>query len=278
MTLALAERPIQAQTLDAKAIETVLIGGDLAKLTAEQRVSYYGKVCQSLGLNTMTQPFAYITLNGKLTLYAKKDATEQLRFIHNISIDPQGFTREVIEGVYVVTAPASMPSGRTDVSTGAVAIDGLKGEARANAMMKAETKAKRRVTLSICGLGMLDETEAEGLQPQPLTVEAPKRINALPTGTVQILSVTSTEWGGDVTVVDAQGVETIHKTTERQCAALCEQLAQEGVPVTLTLASITRGKNAGKMKLTGAHRWAPEVVKAENATIDAEIAKAEMVL
>ncbi len=278
MTLALAERP-QAPTLDAKAIETVLIGGDLAKLTADQRVSYYGKVCQSLGLNTMTQPFAYITLNGKLTLYAKKDATEQLRFIHNISIDPKGFTREVIEGVYVVTAPASMPSGRTDVSTGAVAIDGLKGEARANAMMKAETKAKRRVTLSICGLGMLDETEAEGLQQQPLTVEAPKRIT-LPAGTVQILSVTSTEWGGDVTVVDAQGVETIHKTTERQCAALCEQLAQEGVPVTLTLAPITRGKNAGKVKLTGAHRLGttPKLNLDENATLDAEIAEADMVL
>jgi hypothetical protein len=27
--------------------------------------------------------------------------------------------------------------------------------------MKAETKAKRRVTLSICGLGLLDETEIE---------------------------------------------------------------------------------------------------------------------
>src|SRR5690606_24912460 len=31
----------------------------------------------------------------------------------------------------------------------------------ANAYMKAETKAKRRVTLSICGLGWLDETETE---------------------------------------------------------------------------------------------------------------------
>ena len=30
-----------------------------------------------------------------------------------------------------------------------------------NALMKAVTKAKRRVTLSICGLGMLDETEVE---------------------------------------------------------------------------------------------------------------------
>ena len=29
--------------------------------------------------------------------------------------------------------------------------------------MKAETKAKRRVTLSICGLGMLDETEVESI-------------------------------------------------------------------------------------------------------------------
>ena len=32
----------------------------------------------------------------------------------------------------------------------------LNGEDLANAMMKCETKAKRRVTLSICGPGMLD--------------------------------------------------------------------------------------------------------------------------
>jgi hypothetical protein len=140
------------------------LSGDLSKLTAEQRVSFYNRVCESLGLNPLTQPFAYLRLSGKEILYAKKDATEQLRFLHHISIDPKGFTREVIEGVYVVTAPASMPSGRTDVSTGAVPIDGITGEARANAMMKAETKAKRRVTLSICGLGMLDESEIESIQ------------------------------------------------------------------------------------------------------------------
>jgi hypothetical protein len=37
----------------------------------------------------------------------------------------------------------------------------LKGDALANALMKSETKAKRRVTLSIAGLGWLDETELE---------------------------------------------------------------------------------------------------------------------
>ena len=57
-------------------------------------------------------------------------------------------------------------------------IDKVQGENRANAMMKAETKAKRRVTLSVCGLGMLDETEAEPLAytPPRTVVESPERI------------------------------------------------------------------------------------------------------
>ena len=37
--------------------------------------------------------------------------------------------------------------------------EALKGEVRANAILKAVTKAKRRATLSICGLGWLDESE-----------------------------------------------------------------------------------------------------------------------
>jgi hypothetical protein len=42
-----------------------------------------------------------------------------------------------------------------------VAIGTLRGDALANAIMKCETKAKRRLTLSLCGLGMLDESEIE---------------------------------------------------------------------------------------------------------------------
>nr|MBA2706681.1 hypothetical protein [Gemmatimonadaceae bacterium] len=44
---------------------------------------------------------------------------------------------------------------------GVVTMGALKGDALANALMKAVTKAKRRVTFSICGLGTLDETELE---------------------------------------------------------------------------------------------------------------------
>jgi hypothetical protein len=140
-------------------IEKALIEGDLSKLTPEQRVQYYLRVCDSMGLNPFTRPFDYIVLNGRLTLYAKRDATDQLRKIHNVSVQITG--REVVGDLYVVTARATMPDGRYDESIGAVAIAGLRGDALANAIMKAETKAKRRATLSICGMGFLDETEVE---------------------------------------------------------------------------------------------------------------------
>lgn len=148
-----------ATQTSAALIEQVLIKGDLSKLTEAQRVEYYRGVCNSTGLNPLTKPFEYITLNGKLTLYARRDATDQLRKKYNVSIKITA--REQIGDVYVVTAQATMPDGRCDESTGAVTIKGLAGDALANAYLKCETKAKRRVTLSICGLGLLDETEVE---------------------------------------------------------------------------------------------------------------------
>lgn len=161
----------------SNAVELALVAGDLAKLTTEQRLDYYSRTCDSLGLNPLTRPFDYLNLNGKLTLYARKDCTEQLRTVRKISVRIQ--SREVVEGCYVVTAKASTPDGREDESIGAVPIEGLKGEGRSNAMMKAETKAKRRVTLSICGLGMLDETEIDSIpqaHPAPPVVQTQQAI------------------------------------------------------------------------------------------------------
>lgn len=138
-------------------MHAVLVKGDLAKLTESERTQYYTGVCKSVGLNPFTKPFEYITLNGKLTLYARKDATEQLRQNHKVSV--KIVSREMVDDCLVVTAQASTPDGRVDESIGAVAVGALKGVDKANALMKAETKAKRRVTLSICGLGIPDESE-----------------------------------------------------------------------------------------------------------------------
>lgn len=142
----------------AEIMERVIAVGDLSKLTPGERNSYYLQVCQSIGLNPLTRPFEYIILNGKLTLYTRKDATEQLRKLNNVSLNIVGRER-MVGDAFCVTARAKMPNGRVDESLGVVSLGGLKGAELANAMMKAETKAKRRVTLSICGLGFLDESE-----------------------------------------------------------------------------------------------------------------------
>jgi len=140
-------------------LERVVIGGDLSKLQPAERLQYYREVCSSIGLNPLTRPFEYLTLNGKMLLYARRDATDQLRRVHGVSV--QIMAREQHGDVYAVVARATDGKGRTDESVGAVTTQGLRGEALANALMKAETKAKRRVTLSICGLGLMDETEVE---------------------------------------------------------------------------------------------------------------------
>lgn len=166
MTTAVARQEESPATV----LEKVVIGGDLSKLQPAERLEYYAKVCESVGLNPLTQPFEYITLNGKLRLYAKRDATDQLRANKGISIQIVG--RDLVGDIFIVTARATMP-GREDESTGAVNIKGKAGDDLANAYMKAETKAKRRVTLSIAGLGLLDESELEDID--PTTAAEPQR-------------------------------------------------------------------------------------------------------
>jgi hypothetical protein len=154
--------PVTTEPVD-QLLERVVILGDLSKLSTPERNRYYARVCRDLGLLASTQPFAYLTLQGKTVLYATKSATDQLRAIHKISIEI--IARELVDGIYTVRARSTDPSGRHDEDEGVVPLpDNVKGEFRSNMMMKATTKAKRRVTLSHCGLGMLDETEVETIR------------------------------------------------------------------------------------------------------------------
>lgn len=149
-------------TSPAETIESVLIQGDLSQLSPEAKISYYMKVCESLGLNPYTKPFAYIKMKGGgEMLYARKDATDQLRKLNGISVTK--IEREQLGDLFIVTVFAKDGTGRTDSDIGAVNLKGLYGEELANAMLKAMTKAKRRVTLSICGLGMTDDSEVDSI-------------------------------------------------------------------------------------------------------------------
>lgn len=169
------ERAVQPAPPLPEAIEAAILEGDFMKLKPEHRVFYYRSMCDSVGLNWMTRPFDLMKDDGgKYRPYARKEAAEQLRKLHRVSV--RTIERTMIdEEIFCVTVQATLPDGRTEDSQGMVALGQLKGQARANAMMRAETKAKRRVTLSIVGLGwtMIDDEPRAGSMTHfdPLTGE-----------------------------------------------------------------------------------------------------------
>jgi len=144
-----------------------LATGDFSKLSLTDRDWYYQEKCRTVGLNPLTQPFRWLNLNGKDQLYALKSCSEQLRKIHGVSlwVDPPVFERDLV----MVHVRGKDRLDRDDEDYGFAYVGNLKGEALGNAILKAITKGKNRVTLSICGLLEMDESEVESL---PMSVKS----------------------------------------------------------------------------------------------------------
>lgn len=162
----------QAEPLTPQQVEDLILsGGDLSKITASQRAEFLAGLCAKLGLNPMLKPFDFIpNSKGNLILYANKSLAAQLREIHNISTKmdyagPLQLGETSFNDIYMVVVTASMPDKnggyRTQVEMGASFIGGLKGADLANKIMHTMTKATRRATLAIKGIGLPDESELE---------------------------------------------------------------------------------------------------------------------
>jgi len=147
--------------VSAAALESAL-AGNLARLTVEDRLKYIARTCELVGLNPLTKPFDIMEFQGKTVLYANKSCAEQLRKLHGVSVDI--VERKVEFGVLVVRAKATDREGRHDEALAAVPFNEKNPTEAANAMMKAETKAKRRVTFSICGLGFAADIDHDQTQ------------------------------------------------------------------------------------------------------------------
>ena len=182
----------QNQNQQASIANQLILQGDLSKLSAGDKVRYYNGYCERMGLDPYTKPFDLLRLNGKEVLYCTRSGTQQLNKLHKVSHLITSRDTNVDAGVYIVTSKASLPDGRCTESLGAVNIQGLKGEAYANAIMKAETKAKRRATLDLLGLGVLDESEADSI-PNASKVAMSAMVEALPEMEVEAVEVIETE-------------------------------------------------------------------------------------
>lgn len=154
-------QPAPRLTMDPATLEKVVVGGDLAQLTPPQRMAYYAARCEAAGLDPRARPFQYLSLQGKLVLYADKGCADQLCAQHRLTVEI--VSRGTVGDCYEVHARVRRQDGTSVDNLGVVPLAGKRGDDLANAVMKAATKAIRRATLAACGLGMLDDSEVDSI-------------------------------------------------------------------------------------------------------------------
>uniref|UniRef100_B8HNE4 Uncharacterized protein n=1 Tax=Cyanothece sp. (strain PCC 7425 / ATCC 29141) TaxID=395961 RepID=B8HNE4_CYAP4 len=131
-------------------------------LTAIERRNFYRWQCDRLGLDVYSFPLDYLeTRDGRLILYPNQRATDQLRKHRGLSV--RIVSREMVDDLAIVTAECCDRDGRITQAMGTAEMTDKFGKPltaalRATALMKADTRARRRATLAACGL----DSEEEG--------------------------------------------------------------------------------------------------------------------
>lgn len=179
--------PTQEEKLMALFLE-----GDVSTMKPQERAQYCWKLAESVGLNPLTKPFDIIPLGGKTVVYANRTAADQIRKIRGITSkilyhgplvlgttlvkDKDGNQQQIPNfrpDVYQVIVEMTDKEGRVETATGCVNVKDYSGEALSNQIMKCWTKAMRRGTLSMGGLGFLDELEVDTIRPSSGSPNAP---------------------------------------------------------------------------------------------------------
>jgi len=237
------------QTVNPDIVASLVLQGDLSKLSQPQKVEYYNRMCERLGLDPLTQPFKLLSLSGKQVLYCDRSGAQQLNKKFGVSHQRQ--SSETVNEIYVVCMRATLPDGRFTESLGAVNIGGLKGDNLANALMKCETKAKRRSTLDLLGLGMLDETEIETI-PNAKPIEIPVQTELPPSGVAVPVAPAPANFTG-YTDEEKAAIEIICQTFGAvDLGSICPPFGKKKLSLReLSDADIRKGINYAKAELSG---------------------------
>jgi hypothetical protein len=143
--------------------KTLKVIHNLDRLTDQEIAQYLRDVSEYVGLDPDLNAFDVlwipdeITGMKKLVVYARKGTTDILRGMHGIEIT--SLIQLNIPGTASFQATGKNKGGRQEIAVGSHSIEGLKAQKLADAVMTAQTRALRRLTLQFVGLGILDETE-----------------------------------------------------------------------------------------------------------------------
>lgn len=147
------------------------------------------RLASALGLEPASSPLEVIRFPGawRVSVYVKVDGTDQLRALHGVSAEIKSQSVDPANELAIVVARCTIDeTGRSAENVGATSLteplyeypqgskkrrvrddDGnpvsrpIADTARANLVMKAATKAIRRATLALLGLGFLEEASEE---------------------------------------------------------------------------------------------------------------------
>lgn len=169
------------QQLTAKDYQNILINKDLASLPIDKQTSFMLQSCEHLGINPLVRPFEILKFQGKAVLYLTASGCENLASQFSISFKILKKEIDHVSGTASIEIEGTIPAmngkpERKDVSTAYITIGShslkdqtfttLKGLDFANAMMKLETKARRRLIIRMAGIrDEVYETE-ETINPQ----------------------------------------------------------------------------------------------------------------
>ena len=139
--------------------QAVAANRDTSQLRPEHRGALLNELARALRLNPLTKPVIFLKTGQGESIYVTRQGADQiaarLRLNRETVAGPE--VRDILGvKVFFCQVKVTAPDGRFETATATLpATDPLMG------LMKVETKAKRRATLSIAGLGMLSEEDAE---------------------------------------------------------------------------------------------------------------------
>lgn len=230
---------------------------DLEPLTETQRQEYVVNLCQHMGIPPELNLVMLTYLDEedgprRLVPWVKRGGTEIIR--NNKGINISEITSKEVGGSFVVTARATNTDGRQEIAVGSKWISGLTGKDLDDAIMTAQTRACRRVTLQFVGAGVLDESEINPALRVSAKQTTPIAIAPIPT--VQPAS----EPGKDITPapemfvgqqeqIDAAYKQLAEKKTREEAIALINKVDEPVVDKTPTAeAEPVKRKGRGKAR------------------------------
>jgi hypothetical protein len=210
---------------------------DLDRLSADELKQYYLDACAYHGVPPELNVLAFQYMDGgdgarRRVLYAKKGATDIIR--ERLGISVVQMEKEIFHGTLTYTCLGKNKDGRTEIAIGAAYIEGLTGRALEVAIMVAQTRATRRMTLQFAGAGLLDETELQADSKttdikEALTAPQPvNRPNALPGKDITpLIDVEALKKPGEPTQAQLEAQEALSKVPEPVLLKAAGETSQE---------------------------------------------------